>query len=45
MNHLLEAEIQVYDSSSYKSIKFKERLLIDLVENSNKMFLGLKAKV
>ena len=44
-DYLLEAEKKLNDTSTYKNIEFKEKLLTDLVESSHKMFLGLNAKV
>lgn len=43
-DYLLEAEKQLNNNSTCKSIDFKENFLEGLVENSNKMFLGLKVK-
>ena len=44
MDYLLEAEKQLSDTNVYKSVEFKEKLLTDLVESSNNMFLNLKRK-
>ena len=43
-DYLLEAEKQLNNNSTCKSIEFKENFLEGLVENSNKMLLGLKVK-
>ena len=43
-NYLLEAENEFNDTSIYKSIEFKEKVLADLPESSNKMFWDLKTK-
>ena len=44
MDYLLETEKQLSDTNVYKSVKFKEKLLTDLAESSNNMFLNLKRK-
>lgn len=44
MDYLLKTEKQVNDTSTYKSIEFKEKKLPDLIESNDKMFLGLKAE-
>ena len=44
MDYLLETEKQLSDTNVYKSIDFKEKLLTDLAESSNNMFLNLKQK-
>ena len=44
MDYLLEAEKQLSDTNVYKSAEFKEKLLTDLVESSNNMFLNLKRR-
>ena len=44
MDYLLEAERQLNDSTVYKSFNFREKLLTDLVESSNNIFLNLKRK-
>ena len=44
MDYLLEAEKQLSDWNVYESVEFKEKLLIDLVESSNNMFLNLRRK-
>ena len=43
-DYLLGAKKQLNDTSTYKSFDFKEILFTDLIESSNKMFLGLKAR-
>ena len=43
-DYLLEAEKQLGDNSIYKDVSFNEKLLSDLVENSNKLFQVLKRK-
>ena len=44
MDYLLEAEKQLRNMDVYKSINFIEKLLTDLVDSSNNMFLNLKRK-
>ena len=43
-DYLLEPEKQLDDNSVYKDVSFNEKLLSDLVENSKKLFQGLKRK-
>lgn len=43
-NYLLEAENQFNDTSVYKSIELKGKVLADLAESSNKMFWDLETK-
>ena len=44
MDYLLEAEKQLRNMNVSKSVNFKEKLLTDLVDSSNNMFLNLKRK-
>ena len=44
MDYLLEAEKQLIHANVYKIVDFKEKVLTDLVENSNNKFLNLKRK-
>ena len=43
-DYLLEAENQFSNTSIYKSIQFKRKVLADLAESSNKMFWDLETK-
>ena len=44
LDYLSEAEKQLGDKSIYKNVSFNDKILRDLVETSNKMFLNLKRK-
>ena len=43
-DYLLEAERQLGDTSIYKDVSFNDKVLSDLVDNSNKLFQCLKRK-
>ena len=43
-DYTAEAEIQLRDVTVYKDIVFKEKMLQDLAETSNKLFRNLKNK-
>ena len=43
-DYLLEAEKQLSDSSTYKEVKFGDKELFELVDESNKMFRRLLPK-
>ena len=43
-DYIPEASQQLNDESIYKSVKFKDKILQDLVEKSNGIFKGLKQK-
>ena len=43
-DYLLEAERQLGDTSIYKDVSFNDKILSDLVDNSNKLFQCLKRK-
>ena len=42
LDYLSEAEKQLGDKNIYKNVSFNDKILRDLVETSNKMFLNLK---
>ena len=44
LDYLSEAEKQLGDKNIYKDVSFSDKILRDLVETSNKMFLNLKRK-
>ena len=43
-DYLAEANKQLSDNNIYKEVKFREKMLSDLVDTSNKFFKGLKTK-
>ena len=43
-DYIAEASKQLNDENAYKSVKFKDKILQDLVEKSNGIFKGLKQK-
>ena len=43
-DYIAEAERQLDDVTVYKNVNFKEKLLQDLAETSNKLFRNLKSK-
>ena len=43
-DYIAEASKQLNDESVYKSVKFKDKIIQDLAENSNSIFKGLKQK-
>ena len=44
LDYLSEAEKQLEDKNIYKNVPFSDKILGDLVQTSNKMFLNLKRK-
>ena len=44
LDYLSEAEKQLGDKNIHKNVSFKDKILRDLVETNNKMFLSLKRK-
>ena len=44
LDYLSEAEKQPGDKNIYKNVSFNNKILPDLVETSNQMFLNLKRK-
>ena len=44
LDYLSEAEKQLGDKSIYNDVSFNDKILRELVETSNKMFLNLKRK-
>ena len=44
LDYLSEAEKQLGDKSIYKDVSFNDKILRDLVETSNQLFLNLKRK-
>ena len=44
LNYLSEAAKQLGDKNIYKDVSFNNKILPDLVETSNQMFLNLKRK-
>ena len=43
-DYIVEVSMQLDDGSVYKNVKFKDKILQDLVEKSNGIFKGLKHK-
>ena len=43
-DYIAETEIQLGDATVYKDVDFKEKMLQDLAETSNKLFRNLKNK-
>ena len=43
-DYILEAEKQLSDESIYKDTNFKDKILQELADNSNKLFRNLKTK-
>ena len=45
LDYLSDAEKQLDEKNNYEDFFFNNKILCDLVETSNKMFLNLKRKV
>ena len=45
LDYLSDAEKQLDEKNNYEDLFFNNKILCDLVETSNKMFLNLKRKV